>query len=130
MVKPVWGGCIAASDPESRAWLTKTQLPLISWSSQARGFFTDRSAPDKLSDKELANSWYSDDNFQRKERVYELAKKLNVTPISIALAYVMHQPFPTFALIGPRVLSETRTSMDGLSVKLSPEQVKWLNLEA
>ncbi|CAN5482967.1 aldo/keto reductase [soil metagenome] len=130
MVKPVWGGCIAASDPESRAWLTKTQLPLISWSSQARGFFTDRSAPDKLADKELANAWYSDDNFRRKARVYELAKKLNVQPISIALAYVMSQPFPTFALIGPRFLSETRTSLEGLDVKLSPELVQWLNLEA
>jgi len=130
MVNPVWGGCISASDPESRAWLTKTQTPEIAWSSQARGFFTERSAPDKLTDKELVNSWYSDDNFQRKARVYELAKKLNVQPISIALAYVLHQPFPTFALIGPRSLAETRTSMEGLSVKLSPDQVKWLNLEA
>ncbi len=130
MVNPVWGGCVAASDPESRAWFTKNQLGLISWSSQARGFFTDRSAPDKIDDKELVRPWYSDDNFQRKARVYELAKKLNVTPISVALAYVMAQPFPTFALIGPRFLNETRTSMDGLNIKLSPEQVKWLNLEA
>jgi predicted dehydrogenase/aryl-alcohol dehydrogenase-like predicted oxidoreductase len=129
MVKPVWGGCVAASDPESRAWLTKTQLAEISWSSQARGFFTDRSAPDKLADKELVNSWYSEDNFQRKARVVELAKKMNVQPISIALAYVLAQPFPTFALIGPRSLAETRTSMEGLNVKLTPEQVKWLNLE-
>lgn len=130
MINPVWDGCIAASDPESRAWLTKTQLPLISWSSQARGFFTDRSAPDKFIEKDLVHNWYSEDNFKRKERVYELAKKINVTPISIALAYVMSQPFPTFALIGPRILSETRTSMDGLNIKLTPEQVKWLNLEA
>jgi aryl-alcohol dehydrogenase-like predicted oxidoreductase len=130
MVNPVWAGCIAASDPESRAWLTKEQLPVLSWSSQARGFFTDRSAPDKLDDKELVRPWYSDDNFQRKERVYELAKQRGVTPIAIALAYVLSQPFPTFALIGPRVLSETRTSMDGLNVKLSPDEVKWLNLEA
>src|SRR6185437_8028918 len=25
MVDPVWTGCVAASDPESRAWFTKTQ---------------------------------------------------------------------------------------------------------
>lgn len=130
MVKPVWDGCVAASDPDSRAWFTKNPLPLLSWSSQARGFFTDRSGKDKLEDKSLVESWYSDDNFQRKERVWELAKKLNATPISIALAYVLAQPFLTFALIGPRHLSETRTSMDGLTIKLTPEQVKWLNLEA
>jgi predicted dehydrogenase/aryl-alcohol dehydrogenase-like predicted oxidoreductase len=130
MVDAPWGGCIAASDPESRAWLTKEQLPLLSWSSQARGFFTDRAAPDKKEDKELVRCWYSEDNFQRKARVNEMAKKKGVEPISIALAYVLNQPFPTFALIGPRFLSETRTSMAGLSVKLTPDEVKWLNLEA
>ncbi len=58
-----------------------------------------------------------------------MAKKRNVLPINIALAYVLNQPFPTFALIGPRMLSETRTSLPALDVSLSPDEVKWLNLE-
>lgn len=131
MVDPVWGGCIAASDPESRAWFKQTQLALLSWSSQARGFFLPgRAAPDKLEDKELARCWYSPDNFQRLERAKELAAKKGVSPINIALAYVLAQPFPTFALIGPRTLEETRTSMPGLTVELTEQDVKWLNLEA
>lgn len=130
MVNPVWGGCIAASDPESRAWFKETQTALLSWSSQARGFFLPgRAAPDKLDDKELARCWYSDDNFQRLARAKELAAKKGVSPINIALAYVLAQPFPTFALIGPRLLEETRTSMPGLTVELSEQEVKWLNLE-
>lgn len=131
MVDPVWGGCIAASDPESRAWFKQTQTALLSWSSQARGFFLPgRAAPDKLEDKELARCWYSEDNFQRLARAKELAEKKGVSPINIALAYVLAQPFPTFALIGPRQLEETRTSMPGLTVDLSEQEVKWLNLEA
>ena len=130
MVTPVWAGCIAASDPKSREWFTKTQMTLLPWSSQARGFFTERASPDNTSDKELVTCWYSDDNWKRRERVVELAKKRNVLPINVALAYVLCQPFPTFPLIGPRILSETRTSLPGLSVKLSPEELKWLNLEA
>ena len=47
----------------------------------------------------------------------------------IALAYVLSQPFPTFALIGPRQLSETRTSLPALDVTLSPDELAWLNLE-
>jgi hypothetical protein len=31
-----------------------------------------------------------------------------------------------FPLIGPRQISETRTSMPGLSVELSGEEVAWL----
>ena len=130
MVDPVWGGCVAASDPESRAWFTKSQTALLSWSSQARGFFVPgRAAPDKLEDNELARCWYSDDNFQRQARAKELALKYKVDPINIALAYVLCQPFPTVALIGPRQLSETRTSLPGLDIDLTADEVKWLNLE-
>jgi aryl-alcohol dehydrogenase-like predicted oxidoreductase len=104
-------------------------MPLLPWSSQARGFFTDRAGPDKTSDKELVRCWYSEDNFLRRDRAVELAEKMGVQPIAIALAYVLNQPFPTFPLIGPRQLSETRTSLPGLDVQLTPKQVKWLNLE-
>ena len=66
MVDPVWGGCVAASDPQSRDWFTRTQLPLMSWSSQARGFFLpDRAHPGKKDDPDLVRCWYSPDNFAR-----------------------------------------------------------------
>jgi aryl-alcohol dehydrogenase-like predicted oxidoreductase len=129
MIEPVWEGCIAASGAEFRAWLRKTQLPLISWSSQARGFFTDRARPEDSSDEELARCWYSDDNFRRQARAKELAKKRGVLPINVALAYVLCQPFPTFAIIGPRTLEETRTSLPALGVELTPDEMARLNLE-
>lgn len=129
MVDPVWAGCIAASDAKSRAWLQETQMPIMPWSSQARGFFTGRARPDDFSDEELVRCWYSEDNFQRLERVNKLAKERAVLPINIALAYVLNQPFPTFPLIGPRQLSETRTSLPALTVDLTPEELHWLNLE-
>jgi aryl-alcohol dehydrogenase-like predicted oxidoreductase len=129
MVDPVWAGCIAWSDARSRAWLARTQVPLIPWSSQARGFFTDRADPNDRSDKELVRCWYSDDNFRRRERAYEMARRRGVLPIQIALAYVLRQPFPTFPLIGPRTLAETRTSLGALAIDLSPDDLAWLNLE-
>ncbi|QYM79523.1 aldo/keto reductase [Horticoccus luteus] len=129
MVDPVWGGCISASDAATRRWLTETQTPLLAWSSQARGFFTERAGRDKLGDEQLSRCWYAEDNWQRRERAYALAKEKGVSPINIAAAYVLHQPFPTFALIGPRVISETVSSMPCLKVSLTPEEVAWLNLE-
>jgi len=128
MVEPVWEGCLASSDAESRAWFTRTQIPLMAWSSQARGFFVvgDR---DNLSDPELVRCWYREDNFQRLERAKELARKKAVQPINIALAYVLCQPFPTFALIGPQTLEETDIAFRGLAVELAPEELSWLNLE-
>jgi aryl-alcohol dehydrogenase-like predicted oxidoreductase len=131
MVEAPWNGCLAASDPQSRAWLEETQMPLMPWSSQARGFFVDGlAAPDKRDDQELVRCWYSDDNFQRLSRAQELARKKGVLTINIALAYVLCQPFPTFPLIGPRSLRELHTSLPALEVELSPQEVRWLNLEA
>ena len=129
MIDPVWPGCISASDARSRVWFTEHQMPLMPWSSQARGFFTGRANPNDHSDAELVRCWYSEDNFRRLERVNAMAKERGVLPINIALAYVLCQSFPTFPLIGPRLLSETRTSLPGLDIQLTPQEVRWLNLE-
>ena len=128
MVNPVWDGCIASSDAASRAWFEQTQTALFSWSSQARGFFA-RAAKDFTSDGELVRCWYGDDNFVRLERAQKLAKERGVSPIVVAAAYVLAQPFPIFALIGPREISETRDSFEALDLKLSAEDLRWLNLE-
>lgn len=128
MVNPVWGGCISSSDPDSRAWFEETQTALFAWSSQARGFFA-RANPDFTSDAELTRCWYSDDNFERLKRAQQLAKERGVSPVVVAAAFVLAQPFPIFALIGPRSVAETRDSFEALSLQLSPDEVRWLNLE-
>ena len=129
MVAPVWADCMSATDPAFKQWLADSKTSLLAWSSQARGFFTDRAHPDKKDDPELVRCWYSDDNFQRRERAIELARKKGVQPINIALAYVLAQSISVFALIGPRQISETVSTCKGLSVILTPEEVRWLNLE-
>ena len=128
MVEAVWSGCISSSDADSRAWFAQNEISLFSWSSQARGFFA-RADRDFLADEELVRCWYSDDNFERLQRAQELARAKNVSPVVIAAAYVLSQPFPIYALIGPRALSETRDSMEALGVQLTSDEVKWLNLE-
>ncbi len=130
MVSPVWSGCVAASDPAFREWLGTSGISLLAWSSQARGFFTDRAGKEKRGDTELVRCWYSEDNFERRERAVELARQKGVEPIHIALAYVLCQPFPAFALIGPRFIAETASTCAGLSVTLTPEELAWLNLES
>ena len=59
----------------------------------------------------------------------ETGRECGVLPINIALAYVLCYPFPTFPIIGPRTLEETRASLPALNVELRPEELAWLNLE-
>lgn len=129
MNDPIWAGCISASDGASRRWLTEGQMPFFAWSSQARGFFV-RGSRSLTSDPELNRCWYSDDNFRRLERVQQLACEKKTAPIHIAAAYVLHQPFPMFALIGPQKLSELGSSFQAFGVELTPEEMAWLNLES
>ena len=143
MVDPVWAGCISSSDAEWRAWLEAEQIALFPWSSQARGFFTDRfdairaasgKGADGMfgnqpSDAELERCWFAHDNFERRARAVQLAGERGVAPINVALAYVLNQPFPCFALFGPRVLAETRSSLSALHVALTDDERRWLNLE-
>ena len=130
VLAPLWDMELeSSSDAESRAWFQQTQTPLMSWSSQARGFFTERASRENRSDPEFNRCWYSDDNFKRKERAEELARKRGVLPINVALAYVLCQPFPTFPLIGPKQIAESRSSLAALEVELSPRDLRWLNLE-
>ncbi|HYQ66512.1 aldo/keto reductase [Actinophytocola sp.] len=122
-----WAGCEHVTDPASRKWLLDHDLALLPWSSQARGFFTGRARPDDRSDAELVRCYYSDTNFARLARAEELAATLGVPTTAVALAYVLHQPFPTFPLIGPRTLTETHGSLRALDIPLTPAQVSWLD---
>ena len=93
------------------------QIPNFAWSSQGRGFFTDRAGRGKLDDEEIVRCWYSEKNFERRDRAIELASKLGRSPIHIALAYVLAQPFPVVPLIGPRTLVELEDSLSALDIQ-------------
>lgn len=126
MLDPIWAGCVAASDEPWKEWAKERQIPNFAWSSQGRGFFTDRAGRDKRDDEEIVRVWYSERNFERRDRAIELATELGRHPIHIALAYVIAQPFPVIPLIGPRTIAELEDSLSALDITLTPEQVRWL----
>ena len=123
MLSPtVWSRRIRVPDPVASGSLDHLH--------RIGGFFVpERAQPDKLDDRELADSWYSPDNFDRQARCFHLAEQKSVQPVSVALAYVLHQPFPVFPLIGPRQIAETVTSFEALDVSLTDRELSWLNLE-
>lgn len=127
--EPFWSGCVSV-DEETLRWHESTQLPLLSWSSQARGFFTGRYSPDVLDNADLVRVFYSDENWTRLHRAEQLAQEKGVSAIQIALAYVLSQSFPACALIGPRNEAEMRSCCDGAELVLTPQELAWLDLTA
>jgi len=121
-----WFGCLSASDPESLEWYKRRQLPLLAWSSQARGFFScgvDKSCND---DPEMARIYYNDANWQRHRRVSEMAGERGCSNNALALGWVLAQPFPVHALIGPRRIDQLDASLAALEIVLSPHDLAWL----
>ncbi len=129
--EPMWNDCRTASDLSSRHWYETHDMALFAWSSQASGFFSGRFNAEnrETADREVVRVWYNEANFRRLARAEEVAAHQGVTATQIALAYVLAQPLNIFALIGTRTTEETRTSLMALDVKLTPEELRYLNLE-
>jgi aryl-alcohol dehydrogenase-like predicted oxidoreductase len=125
--EPFWLDCVSI-DAEGLKWYADHQLPLLSWSAQARGFFSGRFTPENRDNADLVRVFYSDENWERLRRAEELAKKRGLSAIQIALAYVLNQPFPTCALIGPRSEEEMRSCQQGAQLELSSAEMAWLDL--
>lgn len=125
---PRWPGCVSASD-EMVAWHEANDIALFSWSSQAGGFFSGRFTRESCSDEEIRDCFYNDENWERYDRCIELANKKGKTPIQMALAWVLGQPFNIAAVIGPEKISELDSSIEGSDIELTPLEVKYLNLE-
>lgn len=139
MVNQIWPGTESV-DEAFLTYLADTQMALLPWSSQARGFFTpwasavlaQRGGEQKAvttmepTVAELTRTWVDEANLARRARAEELAQARGTSMINIALAYVLHQPFPTFPLVGPRVLSEIDSCAEAMSCALTADDVAWL----
>lgn len=125
--EPMWPGVLSITgDADARAWYARTGMPVLSWSSSARGFFTGRFAPGRVDDPDVARVYDTPENWARLDRAREVARQVGATAAQVALAWVLHHPFPTFALFGPMTLGELDESLAAGDIELTPEQVAYL----
>ena len=69
----------------------------------------------------------SDANFARLERALQLGRdKGGYSATQVALAWLLHQPLPLIPIIGPRNRDELASSFDALSLRLTPDETRWL----
>jgi len=130
MVKPIWAGCISSHGPAALDYLRKTHTAHFSWSSQARGYFLPSELRNRLPEDTGPEACFgSEANAERRRRAEELAARRGVSANNVALAWVLAQAFPSFALVGSRNVEEIDSTLPAVSCELSPEEVAWLNLD-
>lgn len=138
--EPPWRGCISISGKdgaEARSWYQENQMPLFTWSSIASGFFSGRVNRDNyqalaeqgLFDDSSVRAYCTEENFERLDRVGQLAEEKGLSIPQVALAYVLGQPLNIYALVGARNGEEIEANLQALKTELSADEMAWLNLE-
>jgi aryl-alcohol dehydrogenase-like predicted oxidoreductase len=133
-IEEPWENCISIGGPKEeaqRAWYRETRMPVFAWSSLAGGFFSgrlNRANADEHREALYHRSYVSEANLQRLERAAELAQEKGLSIPQIAMAYVMNSPLEVFALVGCESATEFQANVDALEVKLTPEEMAWLDL--
>ncbi len=132
---PFYPGLVTTGEADEK-WHQDTGVPLIAWSSQARGFFTGRYGPEmrahppeELSgfDKRMLEVYCTDDNFDRLARAADLGARRGYSAVEIALAWLLHKPYPVIPIIGPHTPEELESCINAASLALTPSEVQWLN---
>jgi len=108
----------------------------IVWSPLAEGVLTGKYKPgeappaDSRAANESMNKFIdrkmSDETLEAVQRLAPIAEGEGISMVELALAWVLHQPFPVFPLIGPASVAELRSCVDALNLELTPEEVAWL----
>ncbi len=133
--KAPWPNCVSISGPEAaeeRAWYADHNTPLFTWSSLAGGFFSGRFNRDNLDsfdtylDKLCVECYCTESNFQRLDRVRELADERGLTIPQVATAYVMSYPLNIFPLVGCNTAQEFKANLEASEMRLTPAEIAWL----
>lgn len=103
-------------------------LAQVPYSSQARGFFSGAYAPGRLDSghASVRQAFGSEVNWGRLARAQALAREFGRTPNQVALAYLLSQPFPCFPIVGARRVDQLKDSCGAAGLRLTPEQVRYL----
>ena len=129
---------LVSTDAAGEAWHKKKGVPLIPWSSQARGFFTGR-WPREMRDNPGAGLdafnarmiavYATEANYGRLERAEALGRdKGGFSAMQVALAWGAPRPFPIVPVVGPHTVEELESCVRALSLELTPKECRWLDL--
>lgn len=140
-VKDPWGpGCVSIGGPanaEARAWYASAGMPVLAYSSLARGLLSGRLSranwgeAAKLLDGAAHTAYAHEVNLRRLDRLHELAGRRGCTVAQLALAWVVQQtPLQVHALVGAADAGEIAACCAALDLRLSAAELAWLDLRA
>lgn len=133
---PWGGGCVSITGKTARgarAWYQETGMPVLAYSCLGRGLFSgkvhDEDTARLFLDRYSFLGYACERNFERCRRAKILAKKYDVSVAQIALAWLFRQNMNVYAVIGTSSPARMRDNFTALSLSLSDDECRWLDLE-
>lgn len=122
-------------DADQQAYHRSSRLPAFAFNAQAQGFFGDHydwaeqsKALEQQTERTqfVAQYFLNPTSLKRLERAKELAKRHNTNANGIALAWVINNPLPSVAIVGPQSVAQIQSSLAAAGVVLSEEERDYL----
>lgn len=138
MIEPPWAGCISVSGVQGesdRAWYDANGLSLFTWSSLAGGFMTGKFTRENIDsfsdywDTNPIGAYAYESNFQRLDRVLEMAADKGVSPAQIAVAYVLNANPRYHAIIANWEIDQIAENVAAADIALTLAEIAWLELK-
>ena len=132
-----WGGdCVTLTGKQNdsaRKWYRDNQMPVIAYSSLARGLMAGKIASSQeaqaaeILDPFCVKGYVCHDNFERLARCEELAQKKGCTVSQIALAWMFRQNLNMYVLVSTTRAFRLEENLRAFTVNLSEEENRYLN---
>ncbi len=105
----------------------KAGIPVIAWSSQAKGIISRvmKSGWDSVNEK-ARNKYYNEVTERRIENVRAVCEQSGISPTQAALGYIICNSLPAAAIIGPSTVEHLRDSLTAADLDLSADTVAQL----
>jgi aryl-alcohol dehydrogenase-like predicted oxidoreductase len=122
---PTW----AFIDEPFVQWHVKHGLSALAYLGQASGYFRrlEQNTLDKVPpDARVRLLFDHQENRDRFQRLRHLQEKYDLSVGQIVIGYLLNQPFPVVALIGPKTIADLQDSLSSADTKLSKEDIDYL----
>jgi aryl-alcohol dehydrogenase-like predicted oxidoreductase len=114
-------------EPQEYEGYVGADLPIVSYTSQANGFFTKYLAKGEEAFATRQSVFLNEVNRKRAKKVEEVCKKLGVSPSALAVAYVTNDTKVSgFAVVGCSSMEQLNDSLGAADLTLDEETRQYL----
>jgi len=124
ITKEEWGdSTLAAMDAASREYYIAAKMPVMAFSSQAKGFFSKAFDSTENLSGPAKDRFFNARNGERLETMRRICRANGISPAAAALSYITSNPVDGLAIVGCSRLSQLKDSLSTPDFTMSADDI-------